>query len=191
MKLQLTEAERNLAVLWVVATTVGWGIGFFVCELLTGFLAQFAHLGGDGLVIGAGIGIAQGIVLRRRISFSISFMGWWWLVSSIGFGAGKVLGEAAAQAMPAAAGHLLTGAIIGAAVGAAQWLLLFGNVRAAAWWVVASIVGWAVGWSLISLAEDAAGLSTLMVYVVGGIGAALAGIVTGANLIWQSRPRPA
>jgi hypothetical protein len=191
MKLQLTEAERNLAVLWVVATTVGWGIGFFVCELLTGFLALFAHLGGDGLVIGAGIGIAQGIVLRRRISFRFSFMGWWWLVSSLGFGAGKVLGEAAAQAIPAAVGHLLTGAIIGAAVGAAQWLLLFGNVRAAAWWVVASIVGWAVGWSLISLAEDAAGLSTLMVYVVGGIGAALAGIVTGANLIWQSRPRPA
>jgi hypothetical protein len=189
VKVQPTQAERNLALLWVAATTVGWGIGFFVCELLTGFLAQFAHLGGDGLVIGVGIGIAQGIVLRRRISFRISFLGWWWVVSSLGFGAGKVLGEAAAQAMPAAVGHLLTGAIIGAAVGAAQWLLLFGNARAAAWWVVASIVGWAVGWSLISLAEDAAGLSTLMIYLVGGIGAALAGTITGITLIWLSRPR--
>ena len=187
MKLQLTEPERNLALLWVAATTVGWAIGFFVCEQLTGFFAQFAHLGGDGLVIGAGIGIAQGIVLRRRISHK----GWWWLVSSLGFGAGKVLGEAATQAMPTAVGHLLTGAIIGLAVGAAQWLLLRRHVRASESWIVANVVGWAVGWSLISLAEDAAGLSTLMVYIVGGMGAALAGIVTGATLIWQSRPRPA
>lgn len=182
MKLQLTQAERNLGLQWVVATVVGWGIGFFVCEAFKAFLAG---LSADGLVIGAFVGIAQGLVLRRRIAP----MGWWVLVSIIGFGVGKFAGEVAVQGMPTGVGHAVTGAIIGVSIGIAQWLVLRRHVARAEWWVWANIAAWALGWSLISLAENAEGLSTLMVYLVGGIGAAVAGIITGIALVWLSRAR--
>jgi hypothetical protein len=187
MKLQVTQTERYLGLQWVVATTVGWGIGFYVCEALKPFFYDITHIGGDGLIIGASIGIAQGLVLRRRIGST----GWWVLVSSVGFGVGKAAGEAVANGMPTAVAHGLSGAVIGVSVGVAQWLVLRRHVSRAKWWVVTTIAAWAVGWSLISLAEDSAGLSTLMIYVVGGIGAALAGIITGTALIWLWRSRPA
>ena len=185
MNLTSTSGERNLGIQWVVATVVGWGIGFFLCEALNAFLASFTH--SDGLVIGTAVGVAQGLVLRRRIAP----MGWWVLTSAIGFGVGKALGEAVGQGMPAVLGHGLAGAIIGAVVGVAQWLVLRGRVARAEWWVVANVVAWAIGWSVISLVEHAEGTSTLVVYLVGGAGAAMAGIVTGIALIALSRTRPA
>jgi hypothetical protein len=184
MKLPSTQAERNLAIQWVVATIVGWGIGFFVCEGLKPILYDITHLGGDGLIIGASIGIAQGLVLRR-----IAPMGWWVLVSALGFGVGKFLGEAVAQGLAGVVGSALTGAIIGAAVGDAQWLVLRGKVAGARWWVAANIAGWAIGWSLISLVEEAEGVSTVLVYLIGGVGAAAAGIVTAIALVGLSRTR--
>ena len=184
---QMTQAERSLGLQWVVASIVGWGVGFFVCEALKPVVYAFTHLGGDGLVIGASIGIAQGLVVRRRIGS----MGRWVLVSSIGFGVGKALGEGAVGGMTVWLGHLLSGAIIGVAIGIAQWLILRRRVARAEWWVLANIAAWALGWSLISLAEDSEGLSTLMVYLVGGTGAAVAGIITAMTLIWLRRPRPA
>ena len=187
MKLPSTQAERYLAIQWVLASIVGWGIGFFVCEGLKPFFYDITHLGGDGLIIGASIGIAQGLVLRRRMAP----MGWWVLVSVLGFGVGKFLGEAAAQGMPAVVGSALTGAIIGASVGVAQWLVLRGKVTGVGWWVAANVVGWAIGWSLVSLVEEAEGMSTAMVYLIGGVGAAAAGIITGIALVGLSRTRSA
>jgi hypothetical protein len=187
MKLPSTQAERYLAIQWVLASIIGWGIGFFVCEGLKPFFYDITHLGGDGLIIGAAIGIAQGLVVRRRIAP----MGRWVLVSALGFGVGKFLGEAAAGGMPAVVGSLLTGAIIGLSVGVAQWLVLRGKVTGAGWWLAANVAGWALGWSLISLVEEAEGMSTAMVYLIGGVGAAAAGIITGIALVGLSRTRAA
>jgi hypothetical protein len=187
MKLPSTQAERYLAIQWVLATIVGWGIGFFVCEGLKPFFYDITPLGGDGLIIGASIGIAQGLVLRRRIAP----MGWWVLVTALGFGVGKFLGEAVSGEMPAVVDSLLTGAFIGVSVGAAQWLVLRGKVTGIGWWVAANVVGWALGWSLISLVEGAEGMSTVMVYLIGGAGAAAAGIITGIALVGLSRTRAA
>jgi hypothetical protein len=187
MKLPSTQAERYLAIQWVVATIVGWGIGFFVCEGLKPFFYDITHLGGDGLIIGASIGIAQGLVVRRRIAP----MGWWVLATGVGFGLGKLIGESVAQGMPAAVGHGLSGALIGASVGLAQWLVLRSHNARPEAWVVANVAAWAVGWSVISLVEEAEGLSTLVVYLIGGAGAAAAGIITGIALVWLSRARAA
>jgi hypothetical protein len=182
MKPASTQPERTLAIQWVVATMLGWGIGFFVCEAIKPFLYDFTHLGGDGLVIGAGIGIAQGLVLRKRIAP----MGWWVLVTIVAFGLGKLIGESVAQGLSPALGHALSGAVIGAAVGLAQWLVLRGRLPRAEAWVLANVAAWAVGWSLISVAEGSA-WSTPVVYAVGGLGAGLAGIVTAVALIRVSR----
>ncbi|MDQ2853376.1 MAG: hypothetical protein M3R32_00790 [Chloroflexota bacterium] len=176
-----TRPERALALQWVVATTVGWAVGFFVCETLKAFFESFSH--SDGLVIGAGIGIAQGFVLRRRIAP----MGWWILVSTIGFGVGKAIGESATQGLAGGLGYALAGAVIGLVVGMGQWLVLRRRVSHPEWWVLANVAAWAVGWSVISLGAT----STPMLYVVGGLGAAIAGIITAVTLIWLARTRPA
>ena len=186
-KLELTPGERSLGLQWVAATIVGWAIGFFVCEAIKPFLFDITHLGGDGLVIGAGVGIAQGLVLRRQTGR----FGSWVLLSSLGFGIGKLAGETIAQGMTAALGHLVTGAVIGVAVGIAQWLILRRHVARAEWWVLANVAAWAVGWSVISLVEGAEDIATLIVYLIGGSGAALAGIITAYALLRLRRARPA
>jgi hypothetical protein len=182
MRLRLTPTEQRLALQWVTATIVGWVIGFVVCEAVKSFVATLFV---DGLVIGASVGIAQWLVLRRRFSPA----GWWVLVSIIGFGVGKAIGEIVVVGVPAVVGHGLSGALIGVSVGIAQWFVLRGHVARAGWWVPANILAWTVGWSIIGLVEEAGGLPTLMVYVVGAIGAAIAGTITGIALIWLSRPR--
>ena len=182
MELGLTRTERGLGFQWVTANIVGWAIGFFVCEALNAFLATVFV---DGLVIGTAMGIAQWLVLRRPFAP----MGWWVVVSIVGFGAGKAVGDAFVQGIPPVVGYGLDGAIIGASVGIGQWLVLRRHVARAGWWVIANIAAWALAWSIIGFAEASEGLPILMVYLVGATGAAVAGIITGIALIRLSRFR--
>ncbi|HSL97819.1 MAG TPA: hypothetical protein VK831_04545, partial [Candidatus Deferrimicrobiaceae bacterium] len=113
-------------------------------------------------------------------------MWWWTLASIVGFAIGKAVGELIAGNIDGVLGYLVTGVTIGLVVGLAQWLALR-RVPGAVWWLPASIVGWAAGWSLVAFANQSGDLSTLAVYAVGGGGAAIAGIVTAAVLIWILR----
>lgn len=178
-----TPAERSLGLAWVIATVVGWLIGFILCEAIKTFITTVLV---DGLVIGTAVGIAQWLVLRRQFGR----MGSWVVASIVGFGVGKWIGEGSLQSV-STVGPLLAGALIGLAVGVAQWLVLRRHVAAAEWWIPASVVAWAVGWAIISWAEAAEGSPTLTVYLVVAFGAAVGGIVTGVALIWLSRRRPA
>ena len=172
--------ERSLGIQWVVATIVGWAIGFFVCEALKAFVSTLFV---DGLVIGAFVGVAQGLVVRRRIAP----MGWWVLASILGFGVGLAAGEAVGPGVPLIVGRALIGTIIGLAVGVAQWLVLRRQVARAEWWILASVVGWILAWIVIRSAEASENQPIVLVYLLGGSGAAVAGIITGAALIWLSR----
>jgi hypothetical protein len=168
-------SERNLGATWVVATVVGWAIGFFVCEALKAFVSTFLV---DGLIVGTFIGIAQGLVVRR----GIAPLGWWVLVTIAGFGVGLAAGEALALNLSGPVGDVVTGVIIGAAVGIAQWLILRRGLAQAVWWIPANIAAWGLGWTLIRLVDDSA-TSTLVIYLVGAAGAAVAGIITAIALI--------
>ena len=169
-------SERNLGATWVAATVVGWAIGFFVCEALKAFVSTFLV---DGLIVGTFIGIAQGLVVRR----GIAPMGWWVFVTIAGFGVGLAAGEALALNLAGPLGVAVTGVIIGAAVGIAQWLVLRRGLAQAVWWIPANIAAWGLGWTLIRLVDDAATTSTLVIYLVGAAGAAVAGIITAIALI--------
>jgi len=184
MNLQMTQAERSLGLQWVAVTILGWVIGFFVCEALNEFVRTTFV---DGLIIGSAVGIAQWLVLRRRFAP----IGWWVVFSIVGFGVGKAIADAATPGIAATVGYGLSGAVIGVSVGIAQWLVLQRHLPRAGWWVPANVAAWAVGWTVISFAEDAVGWPILTVYVVGTIGAAVAGIITGIALVWLSRPRRA
>lgn len=119
---------------------------------------------------------------------SLGRMRWWVVASIVGFGVGKWIGEVSMQSV-SAVGPVLAGALIGLAVGVAQWLVLRRHVAAAEWWIPASVVAWAAAWIIISWAEAAESSPTPMVYLLVAIGAAVGGIVTGAALIWLSRHR--
>ena len=187
MDLRFTPAERILGVQWIAANVVGWVIGFAVCEAVKSVLFVLTHFNSDGLVIGAAMGTAQWLVLRRRMAP----VRWWVVASIVGFGVGRLLGDAAAQGVSASLGYALSGAILGVSVGLAQWLILRRHAAQAGWWVPACGLAWAVGWSIIGLVEEAAGLPTLTVYVVTSVGAAVVATITGTVLIWLLRTRQA
>ncbi len=122
----MTASERSLGIQWVVANIVGWLIGFALCEAIQSFISTVLV---DGLVIGSAVGIAQWLVLRRWMSP----VRWWVLLSIVGFGVGKALAEAILPGASTLPGYAVTGAIIGASVGVAQWPVLRRHVSSAAW----------------------------------------------------------
>lgn len=168
-------AERNLGLQWVLAVVIGWAIGFFVCEWIEEFLST-AFI--DGLVIGTAVGIAQGLILRKRIAPVVP----WVVVSIVGFAIGKFVSDLVGQASPGPLGMVLGGAVIGLSAGVAQWLILRRRFPQAGWWIAANVLGWAAGWSLIS-SVDGSNVSVALIYAVGAAGAALVGIITGIALI--------
>jgi hypothetical protein len=184
MNLRLTPAERSLGLQWVAAMIVGWIIGFYLCEAFKAFVSTYFV---DGLIIGSAVGIAQWLVLRGRFAP----IGWWVVLSIVGFGVGKGVADASTAGLSGVAGYGLAGAMIGLSVGIFQWLVLQRRVSGAAWWVPANVVAWAVGWIPVSAAEAGEDWPILQVYGVGAIGAALAGIITGYALVSLSRSRPA
>src|SRR4029077_12862448 len=90
LRRSLTGSERALVLRWVVVTTVGWIVGFAVCEnFVKPFLYTITHLVSDGAVIGIAVGIGQGLVLGRRGYGGAG----WALASSLGFAIGKDVGD--------------------------------------------------------------------------------------------------
>ena len=176
----LTADEWRLGIRWAVATTLGWVIGFAICSAQKAF---FESLRGDGVVIGVCVGIAQSIALRGRVKHT----GWWILATVVGFAAGKFAADAIAESIAGAVGFALGGAAIGIALGAAQWLVLRRQVAQAGVWIPATALAWAVGWSIISTVDEVAGGPTGTTYLIGTTGAAAAGVITGAALIWLRR----
>jgi hypothetical protein len=182
----LTAAERNLALAWVLAVAAGWVLGFYLCGVIENWLSTFFI---DGLVIGSAIGIAQGLVLRRN---RIAPMLPWVVVSIIGFGVGKFFGDVIGQGSTSLVSIALSGAIIGLVAGIAQSVVLMDRFSNAWWWIVANVVAWIVGWTLIGLLNESAS-SLVMTYADGAFGAMVIGVITAITLVALSRhpvPKP-
>jgi hypothetical protein len=131
-----------------------------------------------GSVIGASLGITQWLVLRRQIPRAYM----WMLASAVGGAVIGILGFA----MGAPTGGPLGGAVIGASLGIPQWLVLRHWVSRAYVWVLASIVGFALGLS----AGEAVGFAVggAVGWPVGGtIHGTVVGAITGGALVWLLR----
>ena len=108
-----------------MATTLGWVLGGIL-------LAEFA-LGVAGVVIG----MLQWVVLRQRIRQA----GWWILASAGGWATGGVF---VATVLSPEVG-VPVGTVLGAAMGASQWLILQRQLYRAGWWVIVSTLAWTIG----------------------------------------------
>lgn len=160
--------------LW--AGAFGWGQGVYLgwfdntepktletvpADIWSGYL---------GLVVGATlIGVLQWLVLRRHVSRA-----GWWVVSSLGAVAVVGLVIFGLGAFDPDVGWFLGVGLFGMAAGMLQWVILRGQLPRAAWWIVASAVGWILGMPL----GDVNGPPAL---------GAVYGLATGTALVWLLR----
>lgn len=154
--------------------TTGWGVAWAVI------------LG--GLLCGATLGGVQRWLLRPYLIY----LEGWTLASTLGFTlaftvvwalGGATYGEAFGHhALPHSVdgAGTLGAALLGAAFGVAQWLVLRRQVARAGWWVLANVLGFAASWALAA-AEPVEGVPAH--FVGGAIFGTVLGLLTGGVLL--------
>ena len=170
---------------WVLATTIGWAVGSIAAFIVAHLVAPIVHIvipHETNLVFGLCLGAVVGIVQRRFAPNPITASGRWVLSTSIGMGIPFVVAAIAGEFR---GGHPGVGLVLIAAVGGLiAGLLQLRNVRRhsgrSGWWVLASIVGWGLGWLAV---EIGFGVGLL----VGGVPL---GVVTGGALVWLLQSPP-
>ena len=164
----------------------GWRLSGF----RLGGLAATALVGGvttpvegvlGGVATGAVIGLAQWLVLRRRLALTP----WWIAATAAGMGVGLALGIALLGADTAGITLPLRGLVTGAGIGIAQFTLLRGSTARALVWPLVVACGWAIGW----LVTRAAGVDLAPQWsVFGAAGALTFQLLTGLALAWLLPP---
>jgi hypothetical protein len=203
MEAKQSQIGWPFGVQWLLLSTVGWALGFFVGFALGTIISEdlipnsvFGEILAYfmlGTVLGSVVGLMQWFVLRRQISRA----GWWILASAAGLavviGAGITL--AALMEYSVELGSfasllrwVLVMALGGAVTGILQRPVLQQRVSRASWWVLANTLGWA----LCIFVAGSAGLMLpglqIVAFFGGGI---LLGGITGVAMVWLLRqPMP-
>jgi hypothetical protein len=203
--------KRNLWLRWVAANAFGelFGLGatLLVAGLafsqlgepqnVAGILILFAIAVASGILEATLVGLAQWWAMMPWFP-SVRRRAWWW-ATCVGALAAYVLGylpstlmslgEQASQnpvAEPPQWQVLLLAAGLGAVGGAvlsfAQWLVLRRQIQGTGWWIPANMLAWLAGMPLIFWGIDAAQKLALLWQMVLVMGASLlaAGLIVGA-----------
>jgi uncharacterized integral membrane protein len=191
---------------WTLVTILGYGVGVLLLLPVAVSLARAAQwplLIGllSGAVLGATVGTAQWLLLRRRTPISVGWVG----ATVLGGMFGMALGMSVEPVAPIAATApvreaatlvipwqvawqtALAGALFGVGLGLAQWRVLRLYARSAGWWIIVNGAAWAVGLGLGALLAPL--ISTLGALVVTGL---LAAAITAYHMErwqWQLRKR--
>jgi len=169
---------------WFLACLAGFVLGI---PLFIGLGLLFGDTPGPvvgnaaaGVIHGAEFGIAQWLILRRQVHK----VGWWIAASILGFTLGFPLTKTLFGELSSGLGIAgVEGAIVGAIVGAMEWLVLRGRVTRAGWWVLASTLAWALSTVLGEVGALAAGEDFVADLLRVILGAAL----TGVGMLWLLR----
>jgi hypothetical protein len=130
------------------AAFLGFPIGGFAATALVGPIATVGAAAIAGAVAGGVIGAAQWLVLRRRLPLSPR-----WAPATAGAMAiGMTLAHALLGDDTGPLPLLLRALVTGAAIGAAQAILLRGVLRTPAIWAAAVTLGWPLGWAVTAVA---------------------------------------
>ena len=172
---------------WFLATVIGYVVGVVVAVALSHMIIPLFHPESSNLIVGlgvgAGIGFAQVIAVRRVLPLNLR---WTW-GAIVGFGlpytVDVLLDEAWFGAVEASVVWLIPIVIVaGAFAGAIQTAALRCHTHRAGWWIWTSVVSWGVT-SLIFFSLDDPGKALL-------IGVLVSGALSGAFLIWLVRTSP-
>lgn len=167
-----TQTIRRMWLAWVVASTAGLAVGWPVYVAGQGMM----DITLAGYVAGAAGALAAG-ALQALVLRTVARVGWWVPanVAAVATGAAMIFTVEGVDAGIAVA-------LLGAALGLFQWLVLRRRAGYAGWWVFASAAGWVLGGLASAIA------SGLIAWAL--IGAVYGGI-TGAALVWLlQRPVP-
>jgi hypothetical protein len=194
MAIDLDEAKVNrsefrLWLSWTLATAAGMILGFVPFALLMDNLNLLLVRILLPLVAGVLVGLFQWLVLRPYFTQAVE----WVLQNGAGWALGFALGLLVIQAMGKnPLGAVLGYALFGLIVGALQWPMLRREVPHVTAWVIASVIGWALGAYLGGAAlnvlaaggEVSQGLESA---VISGVTGLVAGAITGLALVWIAR----
>lgn len=110
---------------WIISTSIGWMVG--------GFLIGGVSFIASGVVMGA----LQYLVLQRRLCQPRN-----WLIATM---LGWTIASLVLVLLNPGQSQFLSGMILGAVSGFAQWLALRKEVFLAGWWIMVNIVAWTSG----------------------------------------------
>jgi hypothetical protein len=131
---------------WMGLCLLGFPLGGYLGNIVAGPVDGVTPALLAGALAGAGIGLAQWIILRRSLGVGAG----WIAATSVGLAVGLAVGAAAVGYETARPQLAIMGAISGAFVGVAQGLML--RNRFSLWhvWIVAHPPAWALGWFVSS-----------------------------------------
>ena len=157
MNTERAKVGWDLWLWWMLASAGGSVVGAIVSEAV------------GVSVLGVTIGTAQWFILRRHVARA----GWWVLASTVIWSVVPVIIWAVVPVISGAVGMAaVRGALLGALIGTAQWLILQWQIPRAGWWVLANTLFFAV-----FFAGGGFGLLTMVGY----------GAITGGVLLWLLR----
>jgi hypothetical protein len=179
--------------LWVAATTCGWILGALVNDPIVRLVGGTTYWAEKlaplywlllTAITGTTVGIAQGLVLRRRAALLL-----WVTTSAFAWSLGEmaemgtILGVAGRlgtwpSGVPLAWHWLVKWLVVGLSAGVLQWLVLRRTVFSAGWWILASTLGWTTGGLAREFISDE--FSFGIEFLVGGL---TAGGVTGVFFV--------
>ncbi len=164
---------------WLIASVIGWVIGIILAIVLSYAVVNLFYDKTTnlivGLVLGAGVGLAQMIAVRKVMPLT-----WRWVWgAAIGLGVPFIVAVVIdevwfAEVETIEAGFVIVGAAGGALAGLLQKRALRPHTHRTEWWILASTVSWSLAW-LGNIVLGEAGIA------VGGV---ILGAVSGALLIW-------
>ena len=161
---------------WVGMSLVGFPVGGYLGYLVAGPVDSFVAALIGGALTGAGIGLAQWVMLRRNLHVGPV----WIVATSAALAVGLPLGAMAVNYETTISQLALMGAISGAAVGIAQGLLVRDKFSLWQTWIVAMPALWAIGW----VVSTAIGIGVENQFTVfGAAGAIVFGILSGLILV--------
>lgn len=200
--------ERPFLTKWILVTGGAFILALPVSTIVPQLFPPIsgAHHLAVAPIIGAVVGCAQWLMLRKRIALS----GWWVLACAIGLGLPPIVeliasGFGLLPHFPRGTGERILGwtslGIIGGWLsGLLQMPLLKPHFAKAGWWIVASSAGWGlsllaastvlalvtvVSSSVAGSSSIVAGVLTGLTFFVGGfLFPILLGVVTGVCLLW-------
>jgi hypothetical protein len=188
-EVKLNRNEFGLWAGWTLATTAGMLLGFLPILLFIDSLPLWLLRILIPLWSGFLVGLFQWLALRGYLTNSVD----WVLNGGAGWALGFALGLVIIQALSgsflgAVLGYILFGIIIGIL----QWPVLRREIPSAAIWVIASVVGWALGALLSQLVLNALVMGdvisqALSTAVTAGVTGLVAGAITGIALVLIAR----
>ncbi|UCH11541.1 MAG: serine/threonine protein kinase [Fidelibacterota bacterium] len=184
MNSRIKHIEAGFLVKWVLATGIGWPVGFIVAIVLSYTVVHLLYPKETnlilGLCLGGVIGFSQWYATRKHIKISA----WWIAASAIGIGIPFIVGVVATE-LGVREPDLLKNVILdrtvigitgGLLTGLLQVLIVKSISRKATWWIAISTLAWGVSW-LVTAIGAPVGL------IFGGV---VLGVMGGIGILWMS-----